>query len=117
MSAPVKTLLLRLLVLSFPADLRRRHGDEILEQLGASDRPLRDAADLAVAGMRLRIERLSGSGGAVNSLGVGLVATWSAGALLADCTVLGSMAVAGFGGLAALNLRHVAVRAGQPRHL
>jgi hypothetical protein len=107
---------MKLLLLLFPRELRRRHGDEMLEQLANSDRPLRDAADLAATGLRLRFEELHHGGRALNSLGVGLVATWSAGALISDCAVLGSMAIAGFGGLAALNLRHGVARSARAEH-
>jgi len=82
----VRSLVLRLL----PRPWRDRYGDELLELLVRSDRPLRDAADVARLAVSLRLEGLTAGRGRdafmqgylkVGSLllvGVGLLgAAWS----------------------------------------
>jgi hypothetical protein len=49
----VERLILRML----PADVRERHGDELADLLSCSKRPVRDRADVVVAGTGLRLGR------------------------------------------------------------
>jgi hypothetical protein len=47
----------RLIVRFLPAVVRERHGDELVEMLSSSTRPVRDRLDVVVAGLGLRLGR------------------------------------------------------------
>ena len=47
----------RLIVRMLPAEIRVRHGDELADMLSCSQRPIRDRADVVVAGLGLRLGR------------------------------------------------------------
>ncbi len=103
---------MRLLLRAFPAGFRRRYGDELLELVSAGDAPLRDAANLIVAGLRVRLGQLARdfrslrAGRQALALGaIALAATGSA--ALGGCVVLGSVAVTGMGALLAQRARGV----------
>jgi hypothetical protein len=48
-----------LIVRLLPPDLRARHGDEIVDMLTDSTRPIRDHADLVAAALGLRVGRMT----------------------------------------------------------
>jgi hypothetical protein len=96
---------MRLLLHAFPSGFRRRYGDELLELVGAGQSPVRDGANLVLAGLRVRLEELSKHlrpRAGAQALSLGLVAAAALGSVaLGGCLILGSMA-AGGGGLLAL---------------
>ena len=101
---------MRLLLRAFPAGFRRRYGAELLELVNAGDAPLRDGANLVLAGLRLRLDgagawlrRRTGVG--CYALSFGLIAAAAGGAALECCVLLGSAAAGGAGGLVAHRCR------------
>lgn len=101
---------MRILLRAFPAGFRRRYGDELLELVDARDTPLRDGANLVLAGLRVRLEGASawmrgqtGFGRQFLSLGVAAAALGSA--ALGGCVILGSVAAGGAGALLAQRAR------------
>ena len=101
---------MRLLLRAFPSGFRRRYGDELLELVTSGDAPLRDAANLIVAGLRVRLGQLARdfrslrAGRRALALGaIALAATGSA--ALGGCVLLGSVAVTGMGALLAQRAR------------
>jgi aryl carrier-like protein len=101
---------MRLLLHAFPSSFRRRYGEELLELVDARRTPVRDGANLVLAGLRVRLDELLRSarriGGHGRVLSVGAVAALAAGsAALGGCVVLGSAAVAAGGVLMLSRLR------------
>lgn len=47
----------RLIMWVLPAEFRTSHGDELIDMLDSSARPIRDRADVVVAGVGLRLGR------------------------------------------------------------
>jgi hypothetical protein len=95
---------MKLLLHAFPSDFRRRYGDELLELVGTGGAPLRDGANLVLAGLRVRLDEIAREFGSLKVGGqaravavIGLASTASA--ALGGCMILGSVAVAGGGAL------------------
>jgi hypothetical protein len=94
----------KLLLRAFPAGFRQRYGAELLELVDTGDAPVRDAANLVLAGLRVRFDeaaarlrRRTGVGG--HALSLGLMAVAAGGGALGGCVVLGSAAAGGAGAL------------------
>lgn len=47
----------RLIMRILPAEIRTSHGDELADMLDSSTRPIRDGADVVIAGLGLRLGR------------------------------------------------------------
>ena len=89
---------MRLLLHAFPARFRRRYGDELLGLVEASGSPMRDGANVVLAGLRMRV--------GASTFGMALVSLAALGsAALGGCVLLGSAALAGAGGLLANRFR------------
>lgn len=85
---------MRLLLRAFPAGFRRRYGEELLDLVHGGGSPVRDGANVLLAGLRMRI--------ATTTFGIGLVSIAALGSLaLGGCVVLGSAAAGGAGALLA----------------
>ena len=91
---------MRLLLRVFPRRFRDRYGDEVLALVGSSDSKLRDAGDLFVAAVRLRLADGPGRTAAALAYGVSLalIVSLGVGAVADDCTSMGA-ASAALGGL------------------
>ncbi len=88
---------------AFPAGFRRRYGDELLELVEANGSPVRDATNVLLAGLRMRV--------ATTTFGVGVVSAAALGsAVLGGCVVLGSIAAGGAGALLANGRRPALAR-------
>ena len=89
---------MRLLLRAFPARFRRRYGTELLELADAGGSPVRDGANILLAGLRLRLDDAAARLRWAHGLSVGMVAAVVGSAALGGCVVLGS-AGAGLGGI------------------
>ena len=101
---------MRLLLHAFPSRFRRRYGDELLELVGSGRSPARDAVNLVLAGLRVRVEALARGvrrrAGGGQALSLGFVAVTALGSLaLGGCVILGSASVAGGGAFLAHRMR------------
>ena len=86
---------MKVLLRIFPRRFRDRYGQEIVELMRESDRPVRDLADVVAAALSLRMRSAFG----VIALAVG------AGAVLSGCAILGSALAIGSCSSAAAGLR------------
>lgn len=94
---------MRLLLRAYPAGFRRRYGDELLELVALGRSPLRDGANVVLAGLRMRV------GG--SALGIAFVSSAAlASAALGGCVILGSAAAGGAAGLLANRARLAVAR-------
>lgn len=102
---------MRLLLRAFPATFRRRYGDELLELVAAGNSPLRDGANIVLAGLRVRAEAVAGWARRRGALTAGTVAAAVGSVALGGCLVLGSAATGGAGFLLAWRWRQVTAAA------
>ena len=89
---------MRLLIRAFPARFRRRYGDELLDLVQASGSPVRDAVNVLLSGLRMRLGTTSFGMATVSAMALGSV-------VLGGCVLLGSAAIGGAGGLLANRFR------------
>lgn len=89
---------MRHLLRAYPARFRRRYGDELLDLVQAGGSPVRDAVNLLLSGLRMRVGTTSFGMATVAAMGLGSVA-------LGGCALLGSAAIGGAGGVLANRFR------------